>query len=226
MRDVPKPAPQSLWAVLFCSAVGGAFAWAVYSPRPYGLAVGTQAVLPLVVLPAIFRHRRLGGFDAREKGYPKVAYAFLMPILALALRAALDWHILGWGRFWLPFAAVGAGLFLLVVGGAADVRKKALKMLVVAMLCLTYSYGLLVHLNCYYDGSWPATYRSQVVSHRLDSSGRGPTTYHLVVAPWLDTPGEHPVEVSRSVYAGHHNGDPVRVAVHAGRLGMPWYEVD
>jgi hypothetical protein len=211
--------------VLFVG-VNAASLWGAFYPRPYGLAVGFQAALPLVALMAMVVFRGQVQFDdTGKKGRPpSVAYAFVAPILVLAARSLLTWHLLGWSGLWIPFAAIGGGLFALVLVCAPEVRKKASTAVVVACFCLVYAFGLLLHINCFYDDSWPTSYESRVRAHRF-SSGRRTTTYDLVVYPWLDRPEEHQVSVSQPVYGRHGDGDAVRILVRGGRLGMPWYEV-
>ena len=154
-----------------------------------------------------------------------MAYAFIPPIAALAYRSLVEWPILDWDGFWMPFAATGAILFALALLCVADLRKKMGAAAIVACFCVAYSLGLLLHLNCCYDRSWPVTYRSQVRSHHFTSGGRT-NTYELMLSPWLNRPEEHRVVVARSVSSAHTDGAPIRSIVHAGRLGIPWYEVD
>ena len=205
---------ESRWIYILCSGLGASSGWAICYPRPYGLAVGLQALLPVLALLPMIKFRRLGGFDGKANDpSSRVAGAFLMPILALALRALLDWHILDWDRFWIPFAAIGAALLVLVVCFASDVRGRIMRVIIVSCLCLAYSYGLLVHIDCYYDASWGTAYDSRVRRHHAATGGRGPAMYYLRVSPWLNQPGEHQVTVSRSVYSRHADGDPVRIVV-------------
>jgi hypothetical protein len=225
-RRAASPAADTWWVTILYAAVGATFFWAARYPRPYGLAVGLQAILPMLALAFMVRHGRLGGFDKNDRTpASKVAYAFLMPILALALRAMMDWQILEWGRFWIPFLAIGAALLAVILLFASDIRGKLMRTVLIAALCLAYSFGLLVHLNCYYDASWGTSYESTVRAHHVSRGGRGPTMFYLDVYPWLDRPEQHRVRASRTVYGEHADGGPVRIVVHGGRLGIPWYAV-
>lgn len=219
----PEPAFAGRCIAAVNTVAVAAFAWTLYYPRPYLLAVGLQAALPLLALlfSVIFKGRVR--FEGRAWGRrPSLSLLFTLPVLALALRAVRDWHILDWGRFWTPIAVIGSALAVLVFACAADVRKKAAVAIFVFCLCFAYSYGLLLPLNCYDDRSWPTAYASKVLSHRV-SYGRRSTTYYLNVSPWLNRPEVHQVPVHWSVYNGHPDGDAVRIVVHGGRLGFPWY---
>jgi hypothetical protein len=72
----------------------------------------------------------------------------------------------------------------------------------------------------------PATMKGTVVVGKNSSSRRKrSTTYYLRVKSWRPGRMEEHLNVDESVYLATPIGLPVRVEVHPGLLGMPWYDL-
>jgi hypothetical protein len=72
----------------------------------------------------------------------------------------------------------------------------------------------------------PATMMGTVVVGKDGSSRRKrSTTYYLRVKSWRPGRTEERLDVDESVYLAAPIGLPVRVEVHPGLLGMPWYDL-
>lgn len=198
--------------------------WAVYDPRPYRYAIGALAALPMLAAAAMRWFRGVVRFSGRPGGaHPNIVLAFAFPAFILALRGFFDWHILDWSAFWTPFLAVAAGLAVWTLFCARAAKKNIGVILGIVVVSLVYSYGLVLHLNCFYDRSRPAVYRSYVEARKASPGRRA--SYHLTLRPWLNQPITEDVTVPRAIYARHPLGSPVLVVVHSGGLKMEWYYV-
>jgi hypothetical protein len=197
--------------------------WGMFYPQPYAVAMTALAVLPVLAVLLLKLFPRLVQFDTkRHSAHPSVAYAVFGPACVLMLRGFLDWHILEWGGFWLPFVAIGVALTATVFACAADARKQA-GLITVPLFAFAYSFGLVTHLNCYYDRSRPVVYRTVVESRRI-SSGKH-TSYYLTLRPWLGQPIAEEVSVGSATYDRHAAGSLAVVIVREGTLAVKWYVV-
>lgn len=198
--------------------------WGFFMPHPYDFALGLLLVLPVLSLLLLVCHRGAVRFDAnKNSAYPTVAIGFMMPPLVLMIRALMDWSILEWKEFWVPFSALGIALSIALWCTSADVRKKKAMIITGACFAFLYSYGAVIHLNCFYDGSTPFVYQCDVRDQRI-SRGKH-TTHHFTLAPVVDGIPEREVEVPAEVYHRYQVGDTVQVQVRDGRLGIPWFFV-
>lgn len=201
-----------------------AIAWVFFHPDPYAYAVGLSLALPIASLLLLVWSGGVVRFDDTKKGaYPNVAVAFMLPAVAVSLRAILDWNVLQWGGFWTPFAVLGVGMMIALACAAADVRKKTTLLITGAIFCFVYSYGAVLHLNCFYDRSAAQVYRCKLREQHV-SRGKT-TTYHFTLAPFIDGISERKVDVPAAVYQSYQVGDTVSVEVRAGALGIPWFAV-
>jgi hypothetical protein len=200
--------------------------WAMLYPRPYFLVIAVLAALPLVSACLLHFSRGAIVLDAkRGSARPIVGYSILGPSMVLVLRSFLDWHILGWSGFWLPFAVLAGTLIgFLLLSTACDAQRKAGSVMLLFVAGMAISYGVVVFSNCQLDHSMPAIHRAEVLSRRI-SRGRRSTTYYLTVRPWID--GDYPREISvpGSTYGWHEEGSTVLIGVRGGALSMPWYFV-
>jgi hypothetical protein len=224
-----KPASNAAaprrWLAAVAAGLWVAFYWAMYYPQPYGLAVGLQLVLPLLAVGVWVRFSRQEGFDDKAIGSSSaVGLAFILPIIAVAYRGLTDFSLLDWSRFWIPCTALTLLMGAALRERAPGLGKRLKRMAVVLPFCFAYSYGLLVHVNCHYDDSWPAAFEARVRHHDI-SRGKSVTRYYLIVNPWLGQPVDRRVMVSREVYQDHPDNGSVQIGVHRGLLGYSWFSV-
>jgi hypothetical protein len=200
--------------------------WVMLYPRPYSLAIAVLAALPIIGACLVHFSRGAVALDGKRNSVrPVVGYALLGPSMVLGFRAFLDWHILGWSGFWMPFAVLAGILvgFLLMVW-LGDAQRRAGTVFVLCLVAVAESYGLVLFLNCRLDHSVPAIHRAEVLSRRI-SRGRRSTTYYLTVRPWIDGDYSREVTVPGSTYGWHREGSTVLIGVRPGALSMPWYFV-
>lgn len=200
--------------------------WAFYWPYPYEYAIFTLIILPWLALGSLHHFHGALKLDSNKSWSvsQNIAPSFILPIIALGYRVVLDYHILHWDKFWLPFAAVSLGFgSLLFILGKDRKRRIGVLLFSVFILAPLYGYAAVISLNGILDGSTPGVYQASVVQKRIS---RGKTnSYYLQLSPWGPRRTEQEVDVGRLVYERHGIGDKVDVIVRQGRLGIPWFRV-
>jgi hypothetical protein len=204
---------------------GGIFgAWAFVYPQPYDLPVVGLIALPFV---AVFSVRKFGGLlrldGKKNSAYPNVATAMLMPPLILFLRALLDWNVLHWGTAWPALAGILFLAMAVLVACLPEMRRRVGLMVTGLLFSTLYAYGTGLYLNCRHDRSTPLIYESRVVEAHVTHGKH--TSYTLTLAPFVDDEPSRQVDVPRATYENHRVGDSVRIFVHEGVLGIPWFWV-
>lgn len=200
----------------------GVLLWAFFYPEPYDYVIWTAAAFPFVALGVLHYFKGAVKFDcAKNSAFPSIAPAFLLPALGLAVRAFIDFNILGWGNFWQPFGACSLSLFALVFLIARDVRQKIATAVLLLVFCALYGAAAVVCLNGILDTSTPAFYKAKVLEKRI-SRGKH-TSYYLKLSPWGPRTTKEDVDVGKNAYNRHQVGDAVDVVVRKGRLEIPWF---
>lgn len=201
-----------------------ALAWGIFHPHPYLQSMGLLIALPPLALLMIALSRGAIRFDGRKNDpHPFVATAFMMPGLALLLRAFLDWRFLQWTELVEPIALLSLSLSAALWMAAAELRKQPGVLIGVVFMGILYSYGTVAHINCAYDGSEALVYDS-VVRDAQVSKGRN-TAYYLTLEPFVDDIPSRKVQVPEKVYLDHPVGSPVQIYVREGKLGAAWFLV-
>ena len=81
----------------------------------------------------------------------------------------------------------------------------------------------LVFLNGALDKSPPVEAKTLVIRKSV-SHGRGGPSYSLIVAPsWRPGRDDERLQVSGATFSMVQGGQPVRVVVHRGVFGLPWF---
>jgi hypothetical protein len=201
-----------------------AMLWVLIKPQPYEIAIWTVILLPIIVLASSRLFSDIIRFDGPRKGvYPTIAGPFLMPGIALSLRAFLDWNILSWNNFWMPFAGISVTLSCLLLFSFKEVRKKYGQAIGMITFCAVYGYGATISLNGINDKSRPACYSAAVIDKRV-STGKT-TSYYLKLSPWGPRNAEKEVDVSKDVYHSVGIIDSVSIFVKNGAMNIPWFFV-
>lgn len=212
----------------WCRVVNGlctvVILWAWVFPRPYGAAIWTLIVLPFVGMWVLNRFEGIAKFNTKPKSAnPGVDFAFLMPGLILILRAFLDWHVLEFAHFWLPFTIISGGLFLVSFFIVRDIRKTFLAVFLCCLYSALFGAGTTVDLNGLLADSRCSVYHAKVLRKSI-SHGKV-TTYHLTLSPWWKSKENDDVMVSRAVYSQYAEGDTAKILVRTGKFGVPYYFV-
>jgi len=212
------------WCRLLSGAATGAGLWAMFFPQPYDAAIWTLICLPFVGLLFLKRFEGIARFNAKKNGaYPSVDAAFLMPGLAMGLRALFDWHVLEWNSFWAVFAAIACGYFIISICVARDIRRTAMTISTCCLFSVIYGAGATITLNGMLADSKFTRYHAEVLKKHV-STGKT-TTYYLTLSPWRNRTEKEDVTVSRSTYSEYKQGDTAEILVRTGKFGIPYYIV-
>ncbi len=203
-------------------------AWILFFPIPYQYSIMVAMIIPIVALIMMKFSNGLIRLNQRQGSvYPSVAYAFILPSCGLLVRATLDYDILDYSNAW-PITIIITLSFLTVL----LIRQKEItfkKMsdywttLSVALFLFAYSFGTVLHLNCYYDDS-AAQYFTAKVLNKKTSSGKV-TTYYLNLSTWGQQENADKVSVDKDLYDRIEIGDEVNIYLNDGKLGIPWIYV-
>ncbi len=202
--------------------------WTFFYPFPYDYIVPVCMTVPLIALLALrlFKGRiKIGG--KKNSVYPNLYMAWLMPIMALFLRALQDFEIFDYSTVWEPLGVVAAVLGILLVAGNKDFKFKEIMDYVMLgiftlFLCL-YGYGVVVLTNCQYDDSEPELFQAEILSKRI-TSGKN-TTRYFELTPWGPKKEAEEVQVHNALYKQFETGDSVTVYYGKGRFNIPYYLV-
>jgi len=84
-------------------------------------------------------------------------------------------------------------------------------------------FAALLFLNGALDKSSPVEAKTSVIRKSVSRSRGGPS-YSLTVAPsWRLGRGDERLEVNGAMFSMVRTGQPVRVVVHRGAFGLPWF---
>lgn len=212
------------WARILNGLGFAVMLWTIVKPEPYRYAVWASLILPLTALGLMRRFHGVLRFDGKPKSaYPNIGAAFILPCLGLALRVLLDFNILNWNAFWLPFAGISLSVYVLVLWFAGDARQKPARAILRIFVCALYGCVSVVSLNGTLDTSSPSLYKARVLGKRA-SIGRHPS-YYLKLSPWGPKNVQQEVDVGKRVYEKRRVGDHVDVVVRQGKFGIPWFFV-
>lgn len=93
-----------------------------------------------------------------------------------------------------------------------------------ALFIFAYSFGAVIHINCYYDDS-ETTYLTAKVTNKRQSSGKR-TTYYLELSTEEAEYQFDEVSVNKELYYRVYRGKEVYIYFQNGKLNIPWFLVD
>jgi YD repeat-containing protein len=128
---------------------------------------------------------------------------------------------------------MGIGLALLFVPIAAHLWLSARRHLASNVALLKRMYRLQAAVLCVFAAflllngwldRYPPVQASTRVTQKNATTGRGGASYSLVVSPsWRTGRVEERLEVSGTTFSTVRRGEPIRVVVHRGALGLSWF---
>jgi hypothetical protein len=209
-------------------AAGTVAAWTFFYPIPYQYSILAAILIPILALIVVKFSNGLIRVDEKNgSAYPSVIYAFIFPSLGLMLRAFFDYDIFDYSNVWLITTTLTLTfLFLLMISQKEITFKKKLDYLTASSLALflfAYSFGTVIHANCYYDKSEPEYFSAKVLDKRI-SSGKS-TSYYLELSPWGQQDEIDEVSVGKGLYNRIEIGDEVNIYFRNGKLEIPWFIV-
>lgn len=185
------------------------------------------AVVPWVVLGIMFATGgRLVISANRRSDQPNVIIAVVVPLIVLGVQSINDYRLVDW-----PIAtALGAGIAVLLVLAFAVAQGKGrqsdfvLAAVVLAVLGIFYGYAVIGMADMAGDAQVVQTYRPLVLGKHVQASRSRQTYRRLTLAAWGPVPKGR-TAVDAATFQAAEIGQPVCVALYAGRLGLRWYTV-
>ncbi len=212
------------WARLVNGAGFLAALWGFFLPKPYTVCAAVLVLLPITALTLLPAFRGLITFDEERNSLrPSIAFGYIMPVMALALRAGLDWNILEWRFAAVPWIAVTVALCYLLFLTVREVRRIALTTVFAILVVTIQGFGTTIMVNGLLDTSTPV-YHGVQVTGKSDVVGRRPE-YRLTVEPWGPRRKREDLVVSRDIHDKYGIGDTVVIEVYGGALKIPWFTV-
>jgi hypothetical protein len=208
------------WAWLINTVCFVVTFWAMFKPRPYNLVILILLTCPLIALVSLRFFKGVLKVDGKQQSaYPTIAVALMMPGFGLGLRA-LDWNILAWEKFWVPFAMVTICLMVLTVIFTTYEKKTISYAAGLVFICPIYGAGVTVVLNGILDTSTPLEYKTSITDKWI-TSGKNRSYTFKTYTPDCDY-HEIQIDVNKSTYERHKIGDDMKLIIRNGELGMPW----
>lgn len=205
--------------------LGGAlFVWGTFVPRPYELVIILLLVAPWLAALVAWRSGGLFQLDERRNDVkPSLVFLALFPMLALMLRAVLDYQTVGWLPQTVAALFIGTALFVAQRVAHADVRANSLTALVTFLVAfLAYGYGAALHINALAESSDMQQIR-YLLREKHISKGNV-TTYKVKLDKvHMNAPDVDSAEVTSYFYEMLKTGDSVCLAFRPGALGIKWY---
>lgn len=209
-------------------AAGITAAWTFFYPTPYQYSILTAIVIPIIALCAVKFSGGLIRFDERKgSAYPSVIYAFIYPSLGLMLRAILDYAIFDYSNVWLTTTLITLTFLTLLLMNQKELRFNKITDYVtvvsLALFLFAYSFGVVIHFNCYYDNLEAEYLTAQILNKRI-SSGKT-TTHYFELSTWGQQKEVDEVSVGKDFYNRAEIGDEVKIYFKKGKLDIPWFIV-
>jgi hypothetical protein len=200
--------------------------WAIIIPWPYDAAVlSAMMVVAMALILKILAPSLSEPFVyTKSDRWSMAGSLFMVPALAMALRANSDLNLLGW-RIEMEWSACIAALLAipLLIGDAA-IRSRPFFILLLLVLTFGYAAGSLAELNSIFDTSQPVVYPTTIWAKHV-YSGKA-QVYELILTGWGDQPIGSGVKVPYSFFEERRAGERVCIYLRQGWLGFPHYNAD
>lgn len=203
-------------------------AWIFFYPTPYKYSILIAITIPIIAILVIkFSKGLIRTDEIRGSAYPAVMYAFIYPSLGLTIRAIYDYNIFDYSNVWtITITFTFALLFLLMYKQRELKFKKTLDYISVASFALflfAYSFGTIIHINCYYDNDKPQSYTAKIIDKKK-STGNS-TSYFLKLSNQGEQMEIDQVSVGKSLYNRVNVNDNVNINYRKGKFEIPWFTV-
>ena len=195
-----------------------------------GLIVCGLYPVVLIILLRFFK----GGIRLNEKTndiYPSFMGPFMFCMVALLMASiAFLGDIYSYAKQCFVSIIITAVMYVLYYFCASDSEKNIAKkrsskignVISILVLLFFYGFGFSVPVNILFDKSKPTVSEVTVVDQHI-SSGKS-KNYYLKVSPWIDgKKSEKEISVGSKLYSSVHPGDKIKIKLHKGFLGVPWF---
>jgi hypothetical protein len=203
--------------------------WVIISPRPFVLVMLILLAIPLAAGWLTWYYKGiLRIYISGARPYPTLLLGMLAAEFIAFIALLRVYNIYAFGQhFWLLL--MGCSVVVLVIWAvacrAAVAGEKNIFAVYLAMLLIAgaYSYNALIFVNCTYDRGAPEQWRVGI--DRKHARHGKSTSYWLDLSPWGRFDLGKSVSVEYPFYRSVAEGDSVKVLIHPGKCGIPWYEV-
>jgi hypothetical protein len=210
----------------FLNILGGVlFVWAFFFPRPYELVIILLLAAPWLAALVASRSHGLLQFDQqRGSAKPNIAILSILTMVAVPLRAVLDYQTIGWVTQTIATLFIGFALFAALRAAYADLRTNRTNRVVTFAFALFYSLGAALHVNALADFS--KVERNQYVVREKTISRGKYTTYRIALGKADENaPNVDSAEVTRGFYDSIQADDTVCLDFRPGALRIRWFTV-
>jgi TPR repeat protein len=192
--------------------------WAMFYPRPYLLAVGLIALLPIVSVA--LTAARPAAYGSRRN---EIVAPLIFPGMVLALRALFDVHLIDiWASLWATWA-LGVALAAALCAIYRVPLRRAWYGGIYLLATVTYAYGTIALGDVLLERSLPQVVATEVLDKSI-STGKH-TEWRLELAPWGPVKDAERVAVSRDLYQAVVYGERVCVSLFPGAFRLRWFIV-
>ena len=203
-------------------------AWLVFYPRPYTLAVMAGILLPLGAVVAQWLYRgQLRPDEPDSASAPSLGVSLLLPGVGLFVRILLlDEAELVSVAAIQPWAYPVGGCFaLLLIAGSwrhlAGKTRDSGQLIIILTAALLFGFSAPVAYNVAFDTNPPTYYSPRLLRKYINNDEFAGFT--AVVEPWGPLRDSALVHVSRAHYQQLQPGNPIRVRLMPGALGVAWF---
>jgi hypothetical protein len=197
---------------------------ALFYPNSYNITISLLIIFPFISLLSIGYFNGLIKFDfSVNSQYPDVTQSFIVCYISLLVRSYLDWNIMSWETFWMPYFIINIITIISCFSFCKYIRANRSSFIVLIICGMFFCYGATISINGIYDKSKPTIIKTKIVNKRI-SAGKT-RTYYLT----LEGSGEFHFNresiVSWQQFEACKLGDIVNVRVYKGALGIPFYSI-
>ncbi len=224
-EDSSRYAQAKSWSIALAVLGGCLIVWLGFKPVPYQAAVWTAMFFPIFALLIGERYYGIMRF-ASSKRDPQPAFGtgFFFACLALFFRASVDWNMVEYKNFWMPFAIASGTLALASIALSTEIRRSPSAMIGCLFFCGFYGYGAVLNVNGMLATA-PATTYHATITDMYATHGKS-ASYYFVLTSWGPRFDGNKVSVGSQEYLRHQSGDTVTIKVREGYLGIPFFRVD
>ena len=203
--------------------------WVTISPKPWQLLMLIVLGIPLVCGWLTWYYKGiLRIYISNARPYPTLLIAIIGAEFVALIALMRVYKVYEFGQhFWLLLlgCSVVVTVVWIVACRAALAGENNVFAVYVAMLLIAgvYSGEALVFVNCTYDRGTAEEWRVGI--DRKHAQHGKSTSYWLDLSPWGRYDLGKSVSVEYPFYRSVAEGDSVRVLIHPGKCGIPWYEV-
>jgi hypothetical protein len=181
------------------------------------------AIYPFIgILIMQFNRGLVTLFAKKNSPYSYVLFGMLVPVVLLIILSTINYKVLNYNNFWLPFISISALMFIaLYYGIKASKAAFQNQVIFAALIALCYGYGSIIQVNWVFDKSITQLFVTSVADKYI-THGRS-NSYHLLIVDWANHNRRKNVTVVSSFYKSAEVGSNVDVHLRQGLLNIPYY---